>query len=688
MDTDDLTLLLIAQLQLQDVGAVTQSRKGKARSDVPLTDEEYAFQLQAEFMNGFLTTMHDRRIAEGLSNAIETDIGLIETMSTAERAAEDDHRYATALSHGQPLPAQSAVQRLVETSAEPLHVGRQSQRNPLRTRNTVNTGPKVAESSAAGGSSTTETCVICTDRVSSRRAFHAQSCGHYYCRGCLVDLVQACTRDESLYPLRCCRQNLTLSDALPFLDIGVRAAFQTKAREYDVEPNNRLYCTNPICSAFLGSSAGIKRNVACTACRTSICTGCKKLPHAGECTENEALLELRNLAREQGWQTCPGCNRIIELHHGCYHMTCRCGTQFCYLCAVPWKNCQCPQWEEARLLQTAQLRVQHEMGPRIDFNAVAVQRQVQQRVQELQAYHDCDPHRWRHRPGGGQCEECGHYLRDFLKRMFNAGMCEVHEEPPSMIARYMMNQDDSRLIAQLQLEDAEEYAARRRRKGKDREGAHPTDSVYAFQLQADYIKDYIQQMENQRAAHSFVELSPIAESSSAGSSGNAPPISRPSGTTHDKTWAPRSRSSSQPPFTSSSSTYWKSSSKPISAGSGPFQYGYGYQSSSPMSNTLRMASSPPHSYAQQLAAKEESRCSKCHEPSKPAYEAKCGHFYCMNCIIYMVRKACNIPEYQLRCCGKRMSRSRVLRLLEGDKMLRDRYEEKLSMEMLIKERSK
>ena len=37
---------------------------------------------------------------------------------------------------------------------------------------------------------------------------------------------------------------------------------------------------------------------------------------------------------------------MIELNHGCFHMTCRCKTQFCYRCGAQWKTCSCPQWEE------------------------------------------------------------------------------------------------------------------------------------------------------------------------------------------------------------------------------------------------------------------------------------------------------------------------------------------------------
>jgi len=33
---------------------------------------------------------------------------------------------------------------------------------------------------------------------------------------------------------------------------------------------------------------------------------------------------------------CPGCKVLIERKGGCEHMTCKCGTEFCYLCGEDW----------------------------------------------------------------------------------------------------------------------------------------------------------------------------------------------------------------------------------------------------------------------------------------------------------------------------------------------------------------
>lgn len=239
-------------------------------------------------------------------------------------------------------------------------------------------------------------CIICGDTVRRSQRFKAP-CSHFYCRGCLVNLVEASTRDETLHPVRCCHQPLPAADFLPLLPSDLRSNFQDKSEEFATPPASRIYCPNQTCSEFLGSSSGRRSEVTCTSCGTRVCSACKNRAHL--------------------YEDCPGCHAIVELWQGCYHMTCRCSTQFCYLCAALWKTCDCWQWDDQRLLDDAERRVYNEFGAQeaAARPAIFVDR-VYQRMAALEENHECRAHEWVYRSGGGCCEECHDNLWTYLMR--------------------------------------------------------------------------------------------------------------------------------------------------------------------------------------------------------------------------------------------------------------------------------
>ncbi|KAF5368288.1 hypothetical protein D9757_010513 [Collybiopsis confluens] len=371
--TDTLTSLLIAQLSLEDVSSIKASRKGKAQDATPLTDEEVAFKLFEEESLGLLRTLE---LARSIQNAVDDDSDLLQTLNLAEIGAEDDHQYALALSRGEALPEKTDAQNALESPTESVSDDEENE-------TIVRVSPH-ALSSTAGPSTSNSTpveCVICGDRFRASQIFQAP-CEDRYCTNCLRELVQACLRDESLFPLRCCQKPLPVDE------------FETKSIEFSTLPDQRIYCSNPSCSRFLGSSeqgAGTSRqwssssNINCVDCFSSTCKLCKQRSHPSEnCAENTALIELKSLAEQERWQTCPRCKRIIELRFGCNHMTCVCRTEFCYLCAAPWKECDCPQWDEARLLDTAERRAERELGAQVRIQQpAAFQQLVQTRARNL-----------------------------------------------------------------------------------------------------------------------------------------------------------------------------------------------------------------------------------------------------------------------------------------------------------------
>ncbi|EJF66522.1 hypothetical protein DICSQDRAFT_94985 [Dichomitus squalens LYAD-421 SS1] len=171
-------------------------------------------------------------------------------------------------------------------------------------------------------------------------------CGHHLDVSCLRLMFENATRDETLFPPKCCQQPIKLDDAWPFLDSSLIELYEKKSREFGTK--DRIYCHIPACSAFLGAATASPTSIACTSpsCRAQTCGSCKLAAHPGRTCADHSDDVVLELGQEEGWQRCPSCKHLVELTVGCYHMTCRCQKEFCYLCARPWKTCPCPRFAD------------------------------------------------------------------------------------------------------------------------------------------------------------------------------------------------------------------------------------------------------------------------------------------------------------------------------------------------------
>lgn len=170
-------------------------------------------------------------------------------------------------------------------------------------------------------------------------------CGHAFDFECLEDMFRRATFDESLYPPKCCQQVIPIANAQPYLDARLVATFTKKSAEFDTP--DRVYCHRPKCSAFIGSATKEVNVLECPECSAETCGSCKEAAHRGlKCSDKE---DLNNMAKQmherEGWQRCHSCHHLVEKSEGCHHIICICKAQFCYLCAKPWKTCQCPQFD-------------------------------------------------------------------------------------------------------------------------------------------------------------------------------------------------------------------------------------------------------------------------------------------------------------------------------------------------------
>lgn len=164
------------------------------------------------------------------------------------------------------------------------------------------------------------TCIVCAEGKPSTQAVSI-SCGHGMCNECVSALFRSAMTDESLFPPRCCRNHeISLDAARPLLSEELATRFQEKAIE--LRTTNRTYCHVPRCSTFIMPDTITGDVATCATCGASTCALCKGPSHRGQdCPLDEGRQQVEQLAREQGWRQCEGCHRMVELNHGCYHMT-------------------------------------------------------------------------------------------------------------------------------------------------------------------------------------------------------------------------------------------------------------------------------------------------------------------------------------------------------------------------------
>ena len=138
---------------------------------------------------------------------------------------------------------------------------------------------------------------------------------------------------SSKRPYQCCKQTIPVD--LVRLELGAHFVQRYKDFELENSTSNALYCSKSGCSAFIPPANIHGDNGNCKICRRLTCCHCRSKAHPGKlCTQDKETETVKELAAKQGWQRCPSsnCQHLIERVQGCLHMTCKCGTEFCYNC--------------------------------------------------------------------------------------------------------------------------------------------------------------------------------------------------------------------------------------------------------------------------------------------------------------------------------------------------------------------
>jgi len=317
-------------LQLEELGLVSDSSKGKHPIDQP-PDFEVAFtSFQAE-LEEYKTFLSDQKLAQSIGAAVHADGNLIGDLTAQEIQSHADHRFVLQLSNDDP-----------DIEAPPRSVGAQPDANIEDWMSTV-TGTMAARSIVGSSDDETEAgpsmtyadrqadtlkklsmmfqCVACTERVPRTNMVTAK-CGHRYCADCAKNLFMRSTKDEEIYPPRCCKQPIPLALVARHMDTDELAAFQLATVEYATR--DRVYCSNLACGSFIVPDRidTSMQRADCPKCGTETCSRCLSSYHGDTaCPDDPSMRETRELALSEGWQTCNACHRIVQLRTGCNHMT-------------------------------------------------------------------------------------------------------------------------------------------------------------------------------------------------------------------------------------------------------------------------------------------------------------------------------------------------------------------------------
>ncbi|KAK1283498.1 hypothetical protein QJS10_CPB21g01148 [Acorus calamus] len=235
-----------------------------------------------------------------------------------------------------------------------------------------------------------ETCIICLEDTESSQMFVVGGCSHRFCFSCMKQHVEVKLLNGALpgCPHEGCKVKLNVENSRVFLTPKLTEIMSHRIKEASIPTTEKVYCPYPKCSALMSKSETIRPELEfsralvmtgasglrkCIKCSGLFCINCKLPWHDKMSCETYRRVnpfarvedaKLKSLARQNRWRQCLKCNHMIELAEGCYHMTCKCGYEFCYTCGAEWKNkkatCSCPLWDEENIVYDRDNDIQEE----------------------------------------------------------------------------------------------------------------------------------------------------------------------------------------------------------------------------------------------------------------------------------------------------------------------------------------
>uniref|UniRef100_A0ACD6ADC5 Uncharacterized protein n=2 Tax=Avena sativa TaxID=4498 RepID=A0ACD6ADC5_AVESA len=195
------------------------------------------------------------------------------------------------------------------------------------------------------------TCGICFEGYSPDM-MSSTGCAHFYCHECWEGYISAAvSQGPGCLSLRCpdpsCSSMVFQRMINKLAKHGDKEKYARFALRAYVEGNKKTkWCPAPDCTCAVEFVSDVNFDVSCN-CKFSFCWNCTEEAHRPVDCETVSKWILKNSAESENmnWilansKPCPKCQRPIEKHQGCMHMTCTppCKFEFCWLCLGSWQE--------------------------------------------------------------------------------------------------------------------------------------------------------------------------------------------------------------------------------------------------------------------------------------------------------------------------------------------------------------
>jgi len=195
-------------------------------------------------------------------------------------------------------------------------------------------------------------CAICLERHNVESQHVLGGCGHSFCRACLRGHILNWSKPELPdCPLPNCATKMNDNTDIQLLVSGQEyLTLHSNINKVGISKIADLkHCLTPNCTFVVVLEGGPRLD--CMHCGEKWCTACQVKWHQGlfceqykenlrrERIQNEEAkrdLEYNDWRQQKGDKVkpCPACRQHVEKNHGCNHMTCLCGTHWCWLCGT------------------------------------------------------------------------------------------------------------------------------------------------------------------------------------------------------------------------------------------------------------------------------------------------------------------------------------------------------------------